>query len=156
MAEPAFVLCASAFVLAAAVIGLVNARTPITHGLWLATYLALVGGMAQILLGSGLFILMRHADVAQPGLRHATAELVLWNAGTVAVAVADLAGSPRGVLAGSVLLAVALALFFGEIRRIDAAARRPAPVWRLMYVLLLVFLGVSVVVGTVLAYRGRP
>lgn len=136
-------------------IAVVNTTAPVTRGWWLVAYLALVGGIAQILLGSGLVALARRSDAGMIGLRHQRAELVLWNAGVVIVAVADLAAAPGGVLAGSVLLVAALVLFAGGLRETIATARRPAPGWTRMYAFLLGFLAVSVAVGTVLAYRGR-
>ena len=149
----AFVVCAAVFIIAAAVIAVINTRTPFTRGWWLVAYLALVGGVAQIMLGPGLIALARHSDAAMPGLHHKFAELLLWNTGTAIVAFADIAISPPGVLAGSVLLIAALFLFAGELHGASAFARRPAPGWRRMYALLLVFLLGSVAVGTVLAYR---
>jgi len=152
----AFVLCAAVFIIAAAVVAVANARTPFARGWWLVAYLALVGGVAQILLGPGLLALARRSDAAMPGLHHKGAELLLWNAGTAIVAAADMVLSPPGVLAGSVLLIAALALFAVELRQTSAFARRPAPGWRRMYALFLVFLLGSVAVGTVLAYRTTP
>jgi hypothetical protein len=155
----AFVVCAAIFLIVAAVIAVANVSTPIgvpvAHGWWLVAYLALVGGVAQLLLGPGLIALARHTDAAMPSLRHGVAELVLWNVGTAAVALADLAAAPGAVLGGSVLLVATLVLFTVELRGVSAFARRPAPAWRRMYALLLVFLAASVVVGTVLAYRGH-
>jgi hypothetical protein len=151
----AFVICGASALATAAVIALVNATAPFAHGWWLVAYLALVGGVAQILLGPGLIALAVRGGADAPVLRRAHAELVLWNAGTVMVAVSDLAAAPGGVLAGSMLLVAALALFAGEWRATAAAAPRRAPAWMRTYAFLLGFLAVSVVVGTVLAYRGR-
>jgi hypothetical protein len=66
----------------------------------------------------------------------------------VTVAVADLVEAPAAVLAGSVLLLAALALFSLELRRIG---RRPLGAWRVAYVALVAFLAVSVAVGAALA-----
>jgi hypothetical protein len=159
----AFVVCAAIFLIVATGIAAANVSAPVSapgsvpvaRGWWLVAYLGLVGGVAQLLLGPGLIALARHTDAAMPGLRHAVAELVLWNVGTAVVALADLAAAPEVVLGGSVLLLAALILFTVELRGASAFARRPAPAWRRMYALLLVFLAASVVVGTVLAYRGH-
>lgn len=148
-------ICAATFLTAAAVIAVVITTAPITRGWWLVAYLALVGGISQILLGSGLVALARRSGAGVLELRHKRAELVLWNAGAVIVAVADLAAAPGGVLAGSVLLVAALALFAGGLCETVATARRPVQGWVRMYAFLLGFLTVSVAVGAVLAYRGQ-
>jgi hypothetical protein len=151
LSERPFAACAAAFLLAAAVIAGLQAGVEVTRGWWLVAYLALVGGVAQLLLGPGLGTLARHADARPPGPLARRAELALWNAGTVAVAVADLVGADAGVVAGSVVLLVALALFAADLRRVRATGRRRASRWERGYVVLLVFLAASVAVGTGLA-----
>ena len=49
-----FAICASAFVVVAATVAVVQATAPFTHGWRLLAYLKLVGGLSQLLLGSGL------------------------------------------------------------------------------------------------------
>jgi hypothetical protein len=152
-AERAFATCAAAFVLAAAVIAAVRLTMPITRGWWLVAYLALVGGLSQIMLGSGLTSILKGAGARGTSKAATTAQLVLWNVGTVIVAVADLSDAPTGVLAGSVLLLGALALFAFSLRHARTTLRRDRPVPRLTlgYALLLTFLGTSVIVGAALA-----
>jgi hypothetical protein len=147
----AFAAFAAAFVVAAAVVAVVHAASPITRGWWLVAYLSLVGGVAQLLLGTGLAALAERLGTRGPGRVASYAQLVLWNVGTVVVAVADLADAATGVLAGSVLLVVALASFALGLRRASTTARRPARPWVAGYVLLVVFLAGSTVVGAVLA-----
>lgn len=148
-----FAVCAVLFLVAAAIIAVINARTPFAHGWWLVAYLGLVGGVSQLLLGPGLIALAAGGGTNAPALRHGVGEFVLWNAGTVIVAVADLAAAPGGVVAGSVLLIAALALFTRDLQKVNSKSRRSRRVWRGMYAVLLVFLAVSTVVGTVIAYR---
>jgi hypothetical protein len=76
---------------------------------------------------------------------------VICAAAFVAVAVADVGDVPAGVLAGSVALYGAPALFGIGLRRISLTARRPERRWSRLYVLLLAFLGASVIVGVLLA-----
>jgi hypothetical protein len=78
-------------------------------------------------------------------------QLLLWNTGTIAVAVADVGDVPAGVLAGSVALYGALALFGIGLRRVNLTARGPSRRWSRFYSLLLAFLGASVMVGVSLA-----
>lgn len=150
----AFTNCATTFLAAAAVVAVIRATTQIDRGWWLVAYLSLVGGVAQLMLGPGLLALARLRGAPAPGPRATGTRLVLWNGGTLLVAAANLAGAMPGVVAGSVLLLAALALFTGDLRDLGPATGGAAPWWVRGYALLLVFLAVSVAVGTVLAYRG--
>jgi hypothetical protein len=141
------------FLIASVIVAIMNARAPFAHGWWLVAYLSLVGGVAQLLLGPGLIALASRDGLHARSLRYSVAELVLWNIGTLTVAIADLALEPDGVLAGSVLLVVALALFAREWNHVSTVSSAPARAWRGLYVLLLVFMAVSTIVGTILAYR---
>lgn len=147
----AFAVCASAFVVAAAAVAVVQATAPFTRGWWLVAYLALVGGLSQLLLGNGLLALARRSAARACGPNATRAQLVLWNAGTVTVAVADLAEVQGAVLAGSVALYGALVLFGLGLRRVSVSARHPSRRWLRAYVVLLVFLAASVVIGAALA-----
>jgi hypothetical protein len=146
-----FAICASAFVVVAAAVAVVQATAPFTRGWWLVAYLILVGGLSQLLLGSGLIALARRSAARACGANTTRAQLALWNAGTVTVAIADLGEVPGGVLAGSAALYGALALFGIGLRRVSVTARRPSRRWFGGYVLLLVFLGACVVIGAALA-----
>jgi hypothetical protein len=115
------------------------------------SYLTLVGGLSQLLLGSGLIALAKRSAARASGATATRAQLLLWNTGTVAVAVADVGDVPAGVLAGSVALYGALALFGIGLRRVSVTAGRPSSFWFRGYVLLLVFLAACVVIGAALA-----
>jgi len=139
-------VCAAAFVLAAAVAVAVRLVTPFAHGWWLVAYLGLVGGVSQLLLGPGLSAIARNANRPAPSRKTSCAQLVSWNAGTVLVAVGVLAGTPAGVLAGSVLLLAALGSFAASLRHTGRLRG-----WSFGYALLVVFLVSSVFVGAALA-----
>jgi hypothetical protein len=146
-----FVLCAAAFVVGSAAVAVVQAFAPFARGWWLVAFLILVGGLSQLLLGSGLIALARRSAARAPGAIATVAELLLWNTGTLTVAVADLGEAPAGVLAGSVALYGALVLFTIGLRRVTVTARRPPGRWLRGYALLLIVLGASVLIGTSLA-----
>lgn len=159
-----FTVCATLFLVAAAAVAAVRVTTPIDRGWWLVAYLSLVGGIAQLMLGPGLLALARRRSAPAPPVGALVIRLLSWNAGTLLVAAANLAGVMVGVVAGSALLLAALALFAGDLRILGAAAHdvtahdAAASVtswWVRGYAFLLVFLAVSVAVGTALAYRGR-
>jgi hypothetical protein len=129
------------FLLAAGIVAGVRAVAPFERGWWLVAYLALVGGLAQALLATGL--------PAPAG--HRARPVRLWSIGTIAVALADMLDAPGGVLAGSLALITALVLFA------RTAANGPSPPWRDavrsrgLYLLLVVFMVASVVIGCYLA-----
>ena len=138
--------CAAAFTLAAAIAAIARIATPYAHGWWLVAYLALVGGLAQLLLGPGLNAIAS-AKGRAPGAKTSGAQLVLWNVGTALVAIGVLAGTSAGVIAGSVLLLAALASFALSLGRTGPVTRG----WPLGYLLLVLFLVSSVFTGAGLA-----
>jgi hypothetical protein len=132
-----------------------NAGWPIERGWWLGAYLLLVGCGAQLLLCAGQFALAARRGTEPPSPALAWSQLALWNLGTVTVAVADMAGALTGVAVGSGLLTLSLTLFLFGARRAGGVAPREVRVLEMRYLALLLFLAVSVVVGTALAARGQ-
>ncbi|OLT18143.1 hypothetical protein BJF81_06725 [Ornithinimicrobium sp. CNJ-824] len=125
--------------------GLVAAATGptgFTDGSWVAAYLVLVAGVAQVGLGVGQALLA----VVPPSGRRRGWQLLVYNVANAAVLLGTLTESVSVVVAGGVLLLLALALFL-------AAARHPRThSWPLaIYRILLAILGVSVPVGIVLS-----
>jgi hypothetical protein len=143
---------AVAFLLAAAALAVVRSVQPFNHGWWLVSYLALVGGVSQLLLGAGRLMLGATRTSAPRRRRTPWAELVLWNVGTLLVPVGVLTDTAEVVAAGSVVLLVALALF-AAARRTPAAAgpARDQPSYLWSHRGLVAFLAGSVVVGAGLA-----
>lgn len=135
----AFVVCGGVLIVAGGVVAAVNSAAPFDQGSWLAAYLVLVGGAAQILLAGG------HAVLVTPGRAcRSRGRLLLWNFGSLAVPAGVLADTAAPVTAGSVALLCALALF---ARAVPGAPRARA----IVYLALVVSLGASVIVGSALA-----
>jgi len=141
----------AAFVAAALVVGALNALSPFERGWWLASYLLLVGGASQLLLGGGQFVVAAGRRAVPPARSLSWTQLALWNVGTAAVAVADMARVLPGVAAGGAILIVALALFLAGLRQIGRTARRRTAAVERGYVALLTVLAGCVVLGTFLA-----
>jgi hypothetical protein len=139
----AFVGVAGVLIVAGGLVAAVNSATPFEHGSWLAAYLVLVGGVAQLALGAAPLVLP--APMHSSWLRRA--QLMLWNAGIAIVAVGVFTDALAVVLAGSVLVLAALAAFAyrGGPARPHAAARV------MLYRLVILVLAVSVAIGGVLA-----
>lgn len=141
---PPFVLAGGLCVVAGGLVAAATASTPSELGSWTAAYLVLVGGVAQLLLASGQAILTTEHS---PTL--ARVEFVCWNLGNAAVVAGTLSGRPWPVTAGGCVLLVALVSFLFACRRSVRGGRAMLYGYRA----LAGFLGLSVVAGTVLAYR---
>jgi hypothetical protein len=138
-----FLASASVLIVAGGAVAAVDSAAPFRHGSWLAAYLVLVGGIAQGVLGAG-----RLALQAAPLTRaRLSAQLALWNAGSLVVPAGVLWDAQTLVTAGSAALLCALALFAVDARGRARAARARAVV----YLAIVVGLAVSVVIGSALA-----
>lgn len=112
------------------------------NGSWVAAYMVLVAGVAQVALGGGQAMLA----AAVPSGRRRGWQLFFYNGANVAVLAGTLTGAVAVVMAGGVMLFVALVLFLAAVRR--GRTRR----WPLMiYRGLIVVLAVSIPVGLVLS-----
>jgi hypothetical protein len=130
---------AAALIVAGGLVAAVNSATPFAHGSWLAAYLVLVGGVAQLALGLGLLLLP--APVLSPRLGRA--QLVLWNGGIALVAVGVLADAAAIVVLGSLVVLAALGCF----ARAAGPAREPGRGRVVAYRAVILVLAVSVLVG---------
>ncbi|MEO9220527.1 MAG: hypothetical protein ABI251_01890 [Mycobacteriaceae bacterium] len=106
-------------------------------------YLVLVAGMAQVGLGVGQALL---ATKAPPG-RVATAEILTWNIGNVAVIVGTLTGHVVLVYVGGALLVVGLVVFVLAARGSEVHWQRTRWAFRLIVLIL----AVSIPIGLTLA-----
>lgn len=151
-----FVVCGVLYLCAAVVVALLRFSTPFERGWWLVAYLSLVGGISQLLLGPGLIAIARRAAVSASDVVVPTsnAQLVLWNVGTLIVAVASMVRILIGVPLGSLLLFGALALFAAGQREVQNVADADTLPRLRAYTVLRWFLVLSVIVGNLLAYRG--
>lgn len=138
-----FAAVAGLMIVAGGLVAAINSAAPFAHGSWLAAYLVLVGGVAQLLLGVGCLAL----PAPKLSARLRSAQLGLWNAGNTSVAAGVLTGAVGLVIIGSVVLLVALAGF--------ALGAGPAPTngrGRLfLYRTAILALAWSVVIGSLLA-----
>lgn len=134
---------AGSLIIAGGLVAAVNSASPFAHGSWLAAYLVLVGGVAQLALFGGP--LLFPAPLSSRTL--ARAQLGLWNAGTAIVAVGVFADANAVVSLGSLLVLAALGCF----ARGAGPAREPGAGRVIAYRLVIAVLAVSVAVGIVLS-----
>lgn len=139
----AFVAVAGAMIVAGGLVAAINSAAPFAHGSWLAAYLVLVGGMAQLLLGVGCLAL----PAPRLSARLRGAQLGLWNAGNAAVAAGVLTGALGLVITGSVVLLAALAGFALGAGRAATNGRGRLVLYRIAILVL----ASSVVIGSLLA-----
>lgn len=125
----------------------VRASIEFDKGIWLVAYLLLVGCVAQALFATGQAAL--RPEGVEPRL--IAAEAVLWNAGSLLVPLATMAGGKAGVLVGSVALIAAIVLFAGSALRSNRGHGNIRP----LYLLFAVFMTISVATGIGLSWA-RP
>lgn len=126
--------------LAAAVTG----PTRWTEGSWVAAFLVLVAGVAQLGIAAG----QAYLTGAAPSAAFVAAQCAMWNLGCAAVITGTLLGSPLIVSAGSAPLLVVL------VTSMIAARRRPTPhsVAGFAYRLLLLVVIASIPIGIALSF----
>lgn len=139
----AFAAVAGTMIVAGGLIAAINSAAPFAHGSWLAAYLVLVGGVAQLLLGIGCLGLPLPRLSA--GLRRA--QLGLWNVGNLVIVGGVLGDSVGVVVVGSAIVLAALGGFAvggGRSRHFQRGRV-------ILYRLVILGLAVSVAIGAVLA-----
>jgi hypothetical protein len=149
--RPLYACAGTAFLIAGAGVAVLNSVRPFEHGWWLASFWALVGGVAQALLGAG------HRALSPPSspreARHATIpQTALWSAGTLLVPLGVLTEIRLAVVVGSGTLVAVLARLAVDVRRTaPQPGHRVAP-HRAWFLPFLAFMALSVLVGTALAW----
>lgn len=146
-------IAATVLIIAGGLISAFNSAAPFDRGSWLAAYLVLVGGVAQIGLTFG-------RDLIGPPLTRMAALrlLVLWNFGSIVVPLGVLADIGLIIGLGSLALIAALWLSVRGIRRPAVATTVDADQWPggtsswlvAGYVGLVAMLALSVAIGGVL------
>lgn len=147
-AARAFVLVGCASITAGGVIAAVSRPAGLERGPWLAAYLVLVGGVAQIALGAG----QAWMSAEPPGPRAVRRDVGAWNLGLAATVIGSLASMPIVTTVGGVATILALSLFLWGVRRCGTTRRWLLASYRCLVVLVLV----STPVGVALSWiRGR-
>jgi hypothetical protein len=131
-------------IVAGGLIAAVTGPTAWDHGSWVAAFLVLVAGVAQV----GIAIAQSALDAAAPTARFASVECGLWSSGCVAVVAATLLSNPLTVSIGSALLAATLMMAAFAVR--GSGDQRRVPL--LLYRALLIVLLASIPIGVALAW----
>jgi nitrite reductase (NO-forming) len=142
-----FLAIGVAWIVAAAATGALAAATGSYELRWLALHLAFVGGISQLVLGAAQFFACAFLATDPPARRMVRAQLAIWNAGTVAVAVGVRASvTPLTGLGGSLLIA-GLALFALSLRQMRKRSLQTAPWATRWYLTAALFLAIGASLG---------
>lgn len=134
----------TACVVAGGLVAAFSAPMDIDHGSWVAAFLVLIGGVAQIALGAGQAWLAERA----PRRRTIAAQEWSWNLGGVAVLAGTLVSLPVLTSIGGLSIAISLALFANGTRSRSDELRKLV----LLYRCVVVFVLASIPVGIALAW----
>jgi len=113
------------------------------HGSWVAAFLVLVTGVAQI----GLGLSQAQLAAFAPTVGFTAVECALWNGGCLAVVAGTLLSNPVTVTIGSALLVATLGMSTFAVRGSGSQ-----PLLLVLYRALLIVLLVSIPSGTALAW----
>jgi hypothetical protein len=141
-----FALVAAVCIVAAGFLAAIVAPDASEHAVWAIAYLVLVGGVAQLGLGVGQWLLAEPA----PSTAMVTAELISLNLGSALVIAGTFADSLLMTDSGAVVFALSLVLFLVAVR----GARDKRRLVLNGYRLLLLILIVSAPIGLILARHG--
>lgn len=142
-----FLALGSIAVVGGGIVAAVTGPTDFEFGSWVAAYLVLVVGVAQIVLGAGVAWLP--SEVPPDTTRIALA--AGWNLAAVAVVVGTLVSAPVLTSIGGVVTVVALFGFLLVVTR----SRPELSGWTLLYRALALFVLLSTPVGLMLAWIRR-
>jgi hypothetical protein len=141
-----FVVIGAACIVAGGIVAALSRPTGFDLGPWLAAFLVLVGGVAQIALGGGQAWLA----VEPPTPRRVAIEAATWNVGLAVTIVGSLAGVPVVTTLGGIAVLGSLALFLDAVRHAGATSR--APLARKLYTAVTAVVLVSTPIGLALAW----
>jgi hypothetical protein len=138
-----FALIGAACVVSGGLVAAVARPLGFALGSWLAAFLVLVGGVAQLALGAG----QAWWRDQRPSRRRVAVESWTWNVGVAATIAGSLLATPALTTVGGAATAAALVVF------LDAMRSSTGPRWALLaYRAVLVLVLVSTPVGLVLAW----
>ncbi|MGD9998262.1 MAG: hypothetical protein AB7L17_20675 [Ilumatobacteraceae bacterium] len=135
-----------ASVVAGGMVAAVTGPTHWSHGSWVAAFLVLVAGVAQLAIGAG----QAHLAQGPSSVTFVTAQCLMWNTGCALVIAGTLVSNPATVSAGTAPMVAAIVMAV-------VASRRGSPGQRStdllgLYRLLLVVALASMPIGVALAW----
>lgn len=129
-----FVVVGSVATIAGGVIAAVTRPTGFELGSWMAAYLVLVGGVAQIALGMGQAWM---ADLP-PRSWEVSGELVSWNLAMLATILGSVLAVPLLTTVGGAASVVALGMFLRGVRHAPSTVRWSVLAYRVVVAIVLI------------------
>lgn len=123
----AFFACAVAMLVVAAAVATAGTLLGLEDARWLALHLAFVGGVSQLVLGAAQFFVCAFLATDPPRRALLRAQLVVWNAAAVAIAVGVPTETVWLTAAGGAGILAGLALFAGGLRGMERRSLQRAP-----------------------------
>ena len=139
----AFVLVGSIAIIAGGLTAAITRPAGVAAGTWVAAYLVLVVGVAQLGLGLGQALLAGGV----PATTYRRWEFALFNLGNLGVLVGTVTEIVAPVMAGGAILLVSLLLFIAAVRRSRGHRRH-----LIMYRLLVAVIAVSIPIGLTMSF----
>jgi nitrite reductase (NO-forming) len=146
-----FFIAGLAMTAAGVLIAVANSVDHWTWGRWLALHLVFVGGISQLVLGASQFFAGAFLATDPPARRLIRAQLVGWNLGALALAIAVPAGNEALTYAAAACLVVTLAAYAAGMLEMRRRSLGSAPWASRWYLLGAVFFAVGIVAGAMLA-----
>ncbi|MBK5232877.1 MAG: hypothetical protein JJE13_07850 [Thermoleophilia bacterium] len=147
----AFFLAGVFFLLAGAICAIWQTADPWMWGRWLSLHLVFVGGVSQLILGASQFFAGAFLATEPPSRLLIRGQLLLWNLGTVALALAVPLGIAVLLWAAVCLLSGGLGLWFVAVWRMRRRSLSSAPWATRWYLTAVAFFGAGMIVGSLMA-----
>lgn len=147
----AFFACATALLVLAAATALVGALAELPRARWLAVHLAFVGGVSQLVLGAAQFFVCAFLATEPPSRHMVRAQLGVWNAGVLAIAIGVPTDAAALTGAGGLLILVGLGLFAAALRDMERRSLQRAPWAACWYRTAAAFFAVGALLGPAMA-----
>lgn len=151
----AFLGTGVAWLVAAAAAGAVTAAGGGYGWRWLALHFAFVGGISQMVLGAAQFFVCAFLATEPPRRKTVRAQLAVWNAGTVLVAVGVRADVTALSGTGGTLLLIGLCLFAHSLRAMERRSLQSAPWAARWYLAAAAALAIGATLGPIIAAGTR-
>lgn len=147
----AFFICGLAFLMAAAVAGIVQWLDPWVQGRWLALHLAFVGGVSQLVLGASQFFAGAFLATEPPPRWLIRTQVLAWNTGAILLAIAVPEYVPALIWLAAGLLMAGLLAWATAIATMRRRSLRSSPWATRWYVSSAAFFVVGIAAGWMLA-----
>lgn len=141
-----FLVCGGVAIVTGGIAAAVTGPTGWQDGSWVAAYLILVVGVAQIGLGAGQALL----STRTPSLRTIRCEYTLWNGGSLLVIAGTLLAAPSVVTVGGLVIVGVLAILTHTVRTGGSDGGWPLRAFQGLLIVLLV----STTIGIALSWSG--